>query len=140
MQKRGNLKKCGLHKLEPGVRNFLFAIVILGMMPAFGRAQDLPPPATPFEEILQQMKFETPTRIVGRLRSIDGYEDAIWIDWTHRYDGTRWVPMRNEMMLKVMPRDREMMSFFRTLKPGVSLHMTIQEQDGDRRILQLDET
>jgi hypothetical protein len=33
-----------------------------------------------------------------------------------------------------------MMAFFRTLKPGVTLHMTIQEKDGDRRILELEGT
>jgi hypothetical protein len=116
------------------------AMVILSTSPGLAPAQDLPPPAAPFNEILQQLKFETPTRIVGRLRSIDSYEDAIWIDWTHRHDGTRWMAMRNEMMLKVLPRDREMMEFFRALKPGVSLHMTIQQQDGVPHILHLEET
>jgi hypothetical protein len=93
-----------------------------------------------FESVIQKMKFEKPTRIVGRLRSIDGYEDAIWIDWTHVHDGARWREIRNEMMFKVLPRDAGMMDFFRKLTPGTSLHMTVQmDADGNRRVLSLDE-
>jgi hypothetical protein len=104
----------------------------------------VPPGEQPqeFESIIQKMKFEKPTRIVGRLRSIDGYEDAIWIDWTHVHDGTRWRDLRNqnEMMFKVFPRDAGMMDFFRKLKPGASLHLTVQmDADGNRRVLSLDE-
>ncbi len=104
----------------------------------------VPPGQQPdeFESIIQQMKFDKPTRIVGRLRSIDGYEDAIWIDWTHVHDGSRWRDLRNqnEMMFKVFPRDAGMMDFFRKLKPGTSLHLTVQmDTDGNRRVLSLDE-
>ena len=92
--------------------------------------------------MLFRSKFDKPTRIVGRLRSIDGYEDAIWIDWTHVHDGTRWRDLRNqdEMMFKVLPRDPGMMDFFRKLKLGTSLHLTVQmDADGNRRVLSLDE-
>ena len=104
----------------------------------------VPPGQQPeeFERIIQQMKFEKPTRIVGRLQSFDGYEDAIWIVWTHVHDGKRWRDLRNdnEMMFKVLPRDEGMMGFFRKLKPGTSLHMTVQmDADGNRRVLSLDE-
>jgi hypothetical protein len=95
-----------------------------------------------FESVIQQMKFEKPTRIVGRLRSFDGYEDAIWIDWTHVHDGTGWRDLRNqrEMMFKVLPRDAGMMDFFRKLTLGASIHMTVQmDADGNRRVLSLDE-
>jgi hypothetical protein len=111
-------------------------------------AQEQPPPVPPgqqpaeFEDVIQQMKFEKPTRIVGRLRSIDGYEDAIWIDWTHVHDGSRWRDLRNqsEMMFKVLPRDEDMMKLFRALKLGTSIHMTVQmDADGNRRVLSLDE-
>ena len=105
-----------------------------------GFAQDIPPGSHPFDEIVQQMKFDQPTRIAGRFRSVDGYDDAVWIDWTHRHDGTCWVPVRNDVILKLMLRDGGMMEFFRTLKPGSSLHLTVQdEQDGHRRVLSLDE-
>jgi len=104
-------------------------------------AQDSPQPAPFFEDIIEQMKFEKPTRIVGRFRSLDGYEEAIWIEWTHVKDGVRWRPVSREMMFKVRPRDAGMMDFFRTLKPGTSLHMTVQqEQDGNRYILELEGT
>jgi hypothetical protein len=106
--------------------------------PAFPPGQQ----PTEFESVIQQMKFEKPTRIVGRLRSIDGYEDAIWIDWTHVHDGSGWRDLRNqrEMMFKVLPRDAGMMDFFRKLKPGTSLHLTVQmDADGNRRVLSLDE-
>ena len=107
-------------------------------------AQPVPPGEQPeeFERIIRQMKFEQPTRIVGRLQSFDAYEDAIWIVWTHVHDGTRWRDLRNEneMMFKVLPRDTGMMDFFRKLKPGTSLHMTVQmDADGNRRVLSLDE-
>ncbi|TAL11527.1 MAG: hypothetical protein EPO02_04460 [Nitrospirae bacterium] len=95
-----------------------------------------------FESVIQQMKFEKPTRIVGRLRSFDGYEDAIWIDWTHVHDGSQWQDLRNqrEMMFKVLPRDAGMMDFFRKLKLGTSIHMIVQmDADGNRRVLSLDE-
>jgi hypothetical protein len=101
--------------------------------------QDIPPGSHPFDEMLQQMKFDQPTRIAGRFRSLDGYDDAVWIDWTHRHDGSRWVPVRNDVILKLTPRDGGMMEFFRTVKPGSSLHLTVQdEQDGSRRILELE--
>lgn len=107
-----------------------------------GGGPAFPPGQQPaeLESIIQQMKFEKPTRIVGRLKSLDGYEDAIWIDWTHVHDGTRWRPVLNEMMFKVLPRDEGMMKLFRALKLGVSIHLTVQiDADGNRRVLSLDE-
>ena len=99
-----------------------------------------PVPPGLFDQQIQQMQFDQPTRIVGKFLSLDGYEDAIWIQWTHRYDGTRWHPIQDDMMFKVMPRDAGMMDFFRALKPGVTLHLTVQtDQDGNRRVLALDE-
>lgn len=107
-----------------------------------GGGPAFPPGQQPAEldSIIQQMKFEKPTRIVGRLKSLDGYEDAIWIEWTHVHDGTRWRPVRNEMMFKVLPRDEGMMKLFRALKLGLSIHLTVQiDADGNRRVLSLDE-
>jgi len=118
-------------------------LVVLMLFVLFGTcasAQEGPPPSL-FDEIIAQMKFEKPTRIAGRFRSVDGYEDAIWIEWTHLNDGAGWRAVRNEMMFKVLPRDAGMMEFFRRLKPGTSLHMTVQQDsDGNRRILELEET
>lgn len=119
-------------------------ILVLMFFVLFGScasAQESPPPTPFFDQIIEQMKFEKPTRIAGRFRSLDSYEDAIWIEWTHLKDGTRWRPVRSEMMFKVLPRDAGMMEFFRALKPGTSLHMTLQQdQDGNRRILELEGT
>ena len=101
--------------------------------------QEVPTDPGFFDEIIRQMKFEQPTRIVGRFRSLDGYEDAVWIDWTHLHDGTGWRVVRSQAMFKVVPRDPGMMEFFRTLKPGTTLHMTVQQdQEGVRRILELE--
>jgi hypothetical protein len=56
------------------------------------------------------------------------------------HDGRRWRDVQNEMMFKVLPRDAGMMDFFKKLKLGTSLHLTVQtDQDGNRRILSLDE-
>ena len=122
----------------------LFFLLICTLALAQEGGPAFPPGQQPaeFESVIQQMKFEKPTRIVGRLRSFDGYEDAIWIDWTHVHDGSQWRDLRNqrEMMFKVLPRDADMMDFFRKLKLGTSIHMTVQmDADGNRRVLSLDE-
>ena len=133
------MKKPALHEILPSMKGLILGLLILLLSGVFAAGQEAPPPAAPFEEILQQLKFDKPTRIVGRFRSLDGYEDAIWVDWTHRHDGTRWLPVRNEMMFKLRPRDARMMEFFRALKPGISVHMTVeQDQDGNRHILELE--
>jgi hypothetical protein len=121
------------------MKGLILGLLILLLSGVSAVGQETLPPSGPFEEILQQLKFDKPTRIVGRFRSVDGYEDAIWVDWTHRHDGTRWLPVRNEMMFKLLPRDARMMEFFRALKPGISVHMTVQQdQDGNRHILELE--
>jgi hypothetical protein len=122
----------------------VFSFFLAGSLALAQESLPVPPGEQPeeFDRIIQQMKFEKPTRIVGRLQSFDGYEDAIWIVWTHVHDGTRWRDLRNdnEMMFKVLPRNAGMMDFFRKLKPGTSLHMTVQmDADGNRRVLSLDE-
>jgi len=127
------------------VKTFACAVLLL-LASSLALAQEEPLPVPPgeqpeeFERIIQQMKFDKPTRIVGRLQSFDGYEDAIWIVWTHVHDGRRWRDVQNEMMFKVLPRDAGMMDFFRKLKLGMSVHMTVQmDADGNRRVLSLDE-
>jgi hypothetical protein len=118
------------------------ALLLLGTVTLAQQELPVPPGEQPeeFDRIIQQMKFDKPTRIVGRLQSFDGYEDAIWIVWTHVHDGRRWRDVQNEMMFKVLPRDTGMMDFFKKLTLGTSLHMTVQmDADGNRRVLSLDE-
>ena len=125
-------------------KHFILPLLLIGSL-AFaqeGGGPLFPPGQQPqeFESIIQKMKFEKPTRIVGRLKSLDGYEDAIWIDWTHVHDGARWREVRSEMMFKVLPRDAVMMDLFKKLKLGTSIHLTVQmDADGNRRVLSLDE-
>ena len=121
-----------------------FSLLLVGSVALAQEQPPVPPGEQPseFDQIIQQMKFDKPTRIVGRLMSFDGYEDAIWIVWTHVHDGHRWRDLRNQsdMTFKVFPRDAGMMDFFRKLKPGTSLHLTVQmDADGNRRVLSLDE-
>lgn len=121
-----------------------FSLLLGGSVALAQEGPLFPPGEQPeeFDRIIQQMKFDKPTRIVGRLQSFDGYEDAIWIVWTHVHDGSRWRDLRNQsdMMFKVFPRDAGMMDFFRKLKLGTSLHLTVQmDADGNRRVLSLDE-
>jgi hypothetical protein len=130
----------------PTVKTVLVCAFSVLLLSAVALAQEEPLPVPPgeqpeeFDRIIQQMKFDKPTRIVGRLQSFDGYEDAIWIAWTHVHDGRRWRDVQNEMMFKVLPRDAGMMDFFRKLKLGMSVHMTVQmDADGNRRVLSLDE-
>lgn len=98
------------------------------------------PLSGPFDSIIQQMQFDAPTRIAGRLVTFDTYEDAIWIEWTHQHDGGRWRPVPPGMQFKVFPRDTGMMEFFRALAPGTALRMIIQrDEEGRRRVLALDD-
>ncbi len=129
----------------PSVKTVLtcaFSLLLVGSLALAQQDLPVPPGEQPqeFDRIIQQMKFDRPTRIVGRLQSFDGYEDAIWIVWTHVHDGTRWRTVMSEMMFKVLPRDAGMMDFFRKLKLGTSIHLTVQmDADGNRRVLSLDE-
>jgi hypothetical protein len=128
-----------MRRMILGLLAFLFA-------GAFALAQEAPPvppgeQPREFDSLIQQMKFEKPTRIVGRFFALDTYDDAIWIEWTHRHDGARWHPVQGELQFKVLPRDAGMMDFFKKLKPGATLHMTVQmDSDGNRRVLELEGT
>jgi hypothetical protein len=121
----------------------LLAVFLTGSIALAQEASPFPPeaPATGFDALVQQMKFEKPTRIVGRLLAFDTYDDAVWIEWTHRHDGSRWSPVGGEMQFVVYPRDPGMMAFFKKLKLGTTLHMTVQmDADGNRRVLELEGT
>jgi hypothetical protein len=125
------------------LRGSLLPLTLLLGFARLSGAQEAPPSELPraFDPIIQQMQFETPTRIAGLLLSFDPYDDAIWLRWTHRHAGGRWLPIPTEMEFAVYPRDPGMMEFFRSLKPGTALRMTIQkDQDGKRRVLELDGT
>ncbi|TLY35162.1 MAG: hypothetical protein E6K60_11350 [Nitrospirae bacterium] len=116
----------------------MFLLVAVSSVPA---QEDLAVPPGMFDAQIQQMKFDQPTRIVGKLIGLDGYEDAVWIEWTHRYDGKRWQRLLNDMQFKVLPRDPGMMEFFKQLKPGAVLHLTVQmDEEGNRQVLELDGT
>jgi hypothetical protein len=120
----------------------LLAFCIAGSVALAQDAPPFPPGDRPreFDPLIQQMKFEKPTRIVGRFLAFDTYDDAIWIEWTHRHDGQRWQTVQGEMQFIVYPRDAGMMEVFKKLKPGATLHMTVQmDPDGNRRVLSLDE-
>lgn len=116
---------------------FLFAV-----LPA-GYAQEIPPlaPPDPVEEFAEGLAFDAPTRIEGRLVTFDTYDQAIWIQWTHLFQGGRWVAVKTETQLLVYPRDEAMMQFFRALDKGAALRMTVQrDRHGKRRVIELDGT
>ena len=125
-------------------RGMIFITVVLLLSGgAPGAAQEIPPleipdPAQEFAQILQ---FDSPTRIEGRLLTLDTYDEAIWLEWTHWFKGDRWVQVKNEAQLLVYPRDAGMMQLFRALKRGTPIRMTIQkDQEGKRRVIELDAT
>ncbi|WP_447971955.1 hypothetical protein [Nitrospira sp. Kam-Ns4a] len=104
-------------------------------------AQEAPPIEIPDEldTLAGQMTFDQPTRVAGRLLSFDPYDEAIWFEWTHFFTGRRWLPVPTEMQFLVYPRDATMMGFFRRLKPGAMLRMTVQiGPDGKRRVVELE--
>ena len=119
----------------------VFGFILLYPFP--GHAQEPPPVDVPdeFAAAIQQMRFDTPTRIAGRLLSFDSYDNAIWIEWTEVYFGRRWLFVPPDMRFIVYPRDTGMMDLFRRLRPGTILHMTIQmDERGKRRVLELEGT
>lgn len=117
------------------------ALLLALVLPPLLFAQEALPPdsSRPFDAIVEQMQFDAPTKIAGLLLTFDTYDQAIWLRWTHVYDRGRWLPVPTEMEFIVYPRDAGMMEFFRALKPGTALRMTIQKgQDGKRRVLELE--
>jgi hypothetical protein len=122
---------------------FLF-VLLLVLLPFRSGAQDpgpIPPADLPPEiKIpLEQMKFDRPTRIEGRVLYLDTYDDALWIEWTAVHDGGRWRPVPDERQFVVYPANSEMMATFKALPKGTILRMTIQrDQDGKRRVLFLE--
>jgi hypothetical protein len=104
-------------------------------------AQDSPPAdeSDVLGAIIRQMQFDAPARIEGRLRSLDPYDAAIWLEWTRLYAGRKWYLISAEPQIKLFARDPSMMAFFRRLDPGTLLRMTVQSgPDGKRLILELE--
>jgi len=124
-------------------RGMICTLVFLSLQAASLQAQEIPPLEMPdaVQEFAQVLQFESPTRIEGRLLTLDAYDDAIWVEWTRWFQHNRWVHVKTETQLLVYPKDSDMMQLFRALKRGTSLRMTIQKgQDGKRRVLELDGT
>jgi hypothetical protein len=123
----------------------VLVVLISSLMPCSSLSvaqEEVVPPElkAPFESIIQEMRFEKPTRIMARLLTMDAYENAIWVEWTSRHDGASWVTVPGRRQFKLLPRNPDMMEYFKSLKPGTSLKMTIQmDQDGNRRVLELDD-
>ncbi|MGH7254330.1 MAG: hypothetical protein ACREI3_01005, partial [Nitrospirales bacterium] len=120
----------------------LVVSVWLMLWPHPGLAQPSLPPDMPdaFDPIVKGMQFDEPTRIAGRLLSIDPYEEALWIEWTHQHERGQWLPVPFEITLRLYPRDAEMMAWMRGLERGASLRVVVQrDETGKRRILRLDD-
>ena len=126
-------------------RPFLLAGLLV-LLPFRTGAQDpgpIPPGDLPPEITIpiEQMRFDQPTRIAGRVLYLDTYDDALWIEWTAVYDGNRWLSVPDERQFVVYPANAEMMATFKALPKGTILRMTVQrDKDGKRRVLFLDGT
>jgi len=98
----------------------------------------MPEPLADFAQLLQ---FNTPTRIEGRLLTFDTYDDAIWVELTHWFQDGGWVVVKNEAHLLLYPRDADMMRWFRAMKTGTPIRMTVRKDEhGKRRVIELDGT
>ena len=92
-----------------------------------------------FDRTIDQLRFETPTRIEGRMLLPDTYDDAIWLRLTRVFEEGRWAEVIHSVQLLVYARDADMMKFLRKLPPETVLRMTIQaDEAGKRRILELE--
>jgi hypothetical protein len=124
----------------------LIFVGLLVLLPFRSDAQDpgpIPPADLPPEIKIpiEQMRFDQPTRIEGRVLYPDTYDDALWIEWTAVHDSGRWLPVPPERQFVVYPANADMMAFFKALPKGTVLRMTVQrDQEGKRRVLFLDGT
>lgn len=101
-------------------------------------AQDVRP-LEDLDRTIDQLRFNAPTRIEGRLLTFDTYDEAIWLELTRIYEESRWHSVLHTVQLLVYPRDTGMMEFFRKLPKGTTIRMTIRRDEvGKRRILELE--
>lgn len=115
--------------------------VLLLLLSMATGAQGLRPSedAQPPERTIDELRFDAPTRIEGRLLILDTYDQAIWVQVTRVYDERRWLPVPHQVELLLHARDSAMMDFFSKLPIGTTLRMTIQyDQQRRRRILHLE--
>ncbi len=117
---------------------------LLVLLPFLGATPDpepIPPADLPPEIKIpiEQMKFDRPTRVEGRVLYPDTYDDALWIEWLKVHDGSQWQAVPDERQFVVYPADKDMMAFFKALPKGTVLRMTVQrDKDGKRRVLFLE--
>jgi hypothetical protein len=117
--------------------------LILWLHPPAATGQPAPSLEVPDEiqAMAREMQFDSPTRIGGRVLMLDTYDEAIWLEWTEVFAAGRWHPVASDRQFIVYPRTPAMMEFFRRLKPGAVLRMTVQTgQDGKRRVIELEGT
>ena len=119
-----------------------FCLLILTPFGAPALSQNLPPADLPpeFAEPINQMRFEKPTRIEGHVLYLDTYDEAIWIEWDKRFDGSSWVAVPEGRQFILYPRDAAMMAIFKASPKGSSIRVIVQRgDDGKLRALSFDE-
>jgi hypothetical protein len=123
--------------------SLLFAGLLL-VLPLSSGAETLEPipPADLPPEIkipIEQMRFDQPTRIEGRVLYLDTYDDALWIEWLRVHDGRQWLSISDQRQFVVYPANPDMFATFKALPKGTVLRMTVQrDKDGKRRVLFLE--
>jgi len=125
-------------------RGKILIILSILLCPGFpGQTQEIPPleVPNPISDFARVMQFDSATRIEGRLLNFDAYDEGIWIEWTHWFRDGRWVPVKNDAQILLYPKNADMLQWFRSLKLGTSIRMIVRrDEDGKRRIIDLDET
>lgn len=105
-------------------------------------SQGLPPADLPpeIQNPIQEMTFEQPTTIEGRVLYLDTYDDALWIEWLRVLESQGWRDVPDQRQFILYPRDAAMMSTLKRLPKDTTIRLRVQRGPGGKRmILALDE-
>ena len=89
---------------------------------------------------IQEMRFDTPTRIEGRVLYLDSYDDALWIGWLKVFENGSWHAVPDGREFIVYPRDAAMMTSLKAFPKGTVIRLIVQRgEDGKLRALSFDD-
>ncbi|GKS60374.1 hypothetical protein YTPLAS18_39010 [Nitrospira sp.] len=124
------------------LRRLFVVVVCLTVHTPLVGGQGLPPADLPpdIRIPIQEMAFEEPTTIEGRVLYLDTYDEALWVEWTRVQDSSGWRAVPGQRQFVLYPKDPAIMDILKRLPKESVIRLRIQrEQGGKRMILALDE-